>query len=287
MAAAAGAEELQLHVYDPSFRVLSAVLKNRNVTEREILIIAGRKNVPADILEVISKDKQWSRYYPIRLALARNPRSPLSVSLSVVRFLRILDLEEISRSPSVPLVFRRKVEAMLIERIPTLPLGYKKTFAKQAAGRVLLKLLQERIAAVVSLCLDNPHMAETHLYKVLNRADTAQEAVLLIANHPSWSTRPLIRFALARNSRTPLSLSVRFLQTMKLVSLRELYGDPSLPVTTKPFVHRELRRRGIDPEKIDEERVYEIPEEENGDWDSDEIIDEGEREADNDRKDQE
>ena len=35
---------------------------------------------------------------------------------------------------------------MIIERIPTMPLGNKKTLAKKAAGNVLLKLLQDRHA---------------------------------------------------------------------------------------------------------------------------------------------
>jgi hypothetical protein len=83
----------------------------------------------------------------------------------------------------------------------------------------------------------------------------------MIAEHPNWSSRSLIRFSLARNAHTPLSLSVRFLQGMKIMDLRELYADPSLPVTIKPFVHRELWERGEDlTTKKEDETVYEIDE---------------------------
>ena len=103
---------------------------------------------------------------------------------------------------------------------------------------------------------------EGHLYKVISRTDAIPETILMIAEHPNWSNRPLIRFSLTRNAHTPLSLSVRFLQSMKLVDLRELYGDPSLPLAIRPFVYRELLKRGKDPEHVGEEQIYEIKEEE-------------------------
>jgi len=256
------ADKIAQYVYDPSTKVIRALLGNRHLTEEDVLIIANRKNVPADILETIAKDKRWAESYPVRLALARNPKSPLSVSLSIARYLRLFDLEEIARCHFIPSSFRRKVEMMIIERIPTLPLGNKKTLAKKASGNVLLKLLQDNDPDVVQLCLNNPHLVEGHLYKVISRADTVSETIRMIALHPNWSSRSLIRFSLARNGHTPLSVSVRFLSSMKIMDLRELYADPSLPVTIKPFIHRELWERGEHAEKSGEETVYEIDEDE-------------------------
>jgi hypothetical protein len=238
------------------------LLENRRLSEENVLIIANRKNLPPNILEALFKDKRWTESYNVRLALARNPKSPLSVSLTIARYLRLFDLEEITRSPFIPLVFRLKVEGIINERIPTMPLGNKKTLAKKAAGGVLLKLLLDADAEVVRLCLNNPHITEGHLFKVISRADTRLMTVLLIADHPNWSSRPLIRFSLARNARTPLSRSVPFLSTMKLTDLRELYTDPSAPVTIKPFVHRELLKRGEEPRPVIEEQVFELDEEE-------------------------
>jgi hypothetical protein len=72
----------------------------------------------------------------------------------------------------------------------------------------------------------------------------------------------MIKLALIRNEHTPLALSVRFLAALKIMDLRELYNDPSMPISIKPFIHRELWDRGEQPGTIQEERVYEIPEEE-------------------------
>jgi hypothetical protein len=54
---------------------------------------------------------------------------------------------------------------------------------------------------------------------------------------------------------------------MKLIDLRELYSDPSLPVTVKPFVHRELLERGTEPGTGGEEQVFEIGQEEIDEFD--------------------
>jgi hypothetical protein len=268
-AMAAGEEEIAMYLHDPSPRVIQALLENRRLAEEDVLIIVKRKNLPPDILKMIFKDNRWSESYPVRLALARNPGSPLSVSLTIARYLRIFDLEDITRSHFIPLVFRHKVEMIINERLPTMPLGNKKTLAKKAAGGVLLKLLLDADAEVVKLCLNNPHITEGHLFKVISRPDTRAETIMMIAKHPNWSSRPLIRFSLARNTHTPLSFSVGFLAAMTIMDLRELYADPSVPVTIKPFIHRELWKRGEEPMQAAEEKVFEIDEEEMVEFEAD------------------
>lgn len=259
-AADAGEEEISRYVYDPSPKVIRVLLENRRLTEEDVLVIANRKNLPGDILKSIARDKRWTETYAIRLALARNPRSPLSVSLPLAYHLRLFDLEEITRSHFIPLAFRHKVEMMITERIITMPLGNKKTLAKKATGTVLLKLLQDRDPEVVTLCLNNPHLTEGHLFKIISRADSVAETIRMIAVHPNWSSRSLVRLALVRNNLAPLSLSIGFLQDMKVTDLRELYADPSVPRTIKPFIHRELWERGVEPKMKTEEQVFEADE---------------------------
>jgi len=282
LAAAAGEEDIAGYRHDPSPKVIRALLENRRLSEEDVLIIVKRKNLPSDILEKIFKDKRWAESYPVRLSLARNPRSPLSVSLTIARHLRIFDLEEITRSHFIPLVFRHKVEMIVNERIPTMPLGNKKTLARKAAGGVLLKLLLDADKEVVKFCLNNPYVTEGRLVKIISRKDTREETILMIAEHPNWSSRSLIRLSLTRNAHTPLSRSAGFLSEMKIMDLRELYADPSVPVTIKPFIHRELWGRGEEPKKVFEEQVFEIDEEEVAELEAEvtmpEIVDEVERE---------
>jgi hypothetical protein len=174
--------------------------------------------------------------------------------------LRLFDIAEMARSHHIPLVFRHKVEAIVIERIPSMPLGYKKSLAKMAVGNVLLKLLQDADTEVVALCLNNPRLMEGHLFKIISRKDTLAETIRQIAVHQAWSGRPLVRLSLVRNDHTPLTLTERFLQDMKLQELGELYADPLLPTSVKPLVYRELLSRGREPKEQLDEQVFEINE---------------------------
>jgi hypothetical protein len=68
---------------------------------------------------------------------------------------------------------------------------------------------------------------------------------------------------------------------MKIMDLRELYADPSVPVTIRPFIHRELLVRGEEPTLDVKEQVFEIGEEEMAEIEAEgtmlEIIDEEEQ----------
>lgn len=263
LAASVQEDDITLYVHDPSSRVILTLLENRNITEEHVLIIANRKNLPPEIFNAIFRDRRWSESYPIKLALAKNPKTPLFTSLSIARFLRLFDLAELSRSHFIPVISRKKMEAIVIEKIPALSLGVKKTLARIAGGEILLALIKDGYPEVVKYCLENPHLVEAHLYKAISRKTTTPAAIRTIADDRNWSCRYHIKFALIRNANTPLARSVLFLPDLKLFDLKELYRDPLLPHEIKPFIHRELVERGEDPERLsghEEEPVYEIGE---------------------------
>jgi hypothetical protein len=263
LAASAQEEELMLLVHDPSPKVILGMLDNRNLTEEHILIIANRKNLPPEVLSAIFGDKRWSESYPVRLALAKNPKTPLFTALSIARFLRLFDLVDLSRNQLIPAIFRRKLEAIVKEKIPSLAMGVKKTMARVAGGEILLALIKDGYPEVVKNCLENPYLVEAHLYKVISHHTTSPGTIRTIADDRNWSSRYHIKFALIRNEHTPLARSVLFLPDLKLLDLKELYRDPVLPTGVKPFIHRELVERGEDPERLgtsDEERVFTIEE---------------------------
>ncbi len=260
-ARAAREEEIFNFVQDPAPRVVEALLENPHLSEEHILVLANRKNMPPELLEAIFRDKRWSESYPVRLALARNPKTPLFAALSIARFLRLFDLAEIARSHHLPVLYRKKLEAVVIEKIPALPLGVKKSLARVSAGDILLALIQDGYPDVVKACLDNPSVVEAHLYKVISRKTTTAGTIRTIAEHRAWCCRYQIKFALVRNEHTPLSRTVGFLSDLKLYDLRELYRDPLLPTGVRPAIHRELLERGQDPEQLhagEEEHVYEL-----------------------------
>ena len=265
LASTAEEGEIALYVHDLSVKVISTLLENRNLTEDHVLIVANRKNLPPEVLEGIARNKRWAESYRVKLALAKNPKTPLFTALSIARFLRLFDLAELARAHTLPVIYRRKLEALVIEKIPTIALGVKKTLGKVAAGEILLSLIKDGYPDVVKVCLGNPHLTEAGLYKVINRKNTAGSIIKAIADHKNWTCRYHIKFALLRNEHTPLVRSVRFVPELKLADLRELFRDPTLPRSVKPYLHQELLERGIDPEKVarsGDEEIFEIGESE-------------------------
>jgi len=260
-AAIVGKEDIDSFLHDPSPRVLKALLTNCLLTEEHALVIANRRNLSGDVLEAIAKDRRWAGSYPLKLAIAKNPKTPLFVSLSLARHLRLFDLADITRDHFLPIPYRKKIEAMIIERVPSMPLGIKKTLARRAAGNVLFTLLRSRDVEIVQTCLGNPHLMESHLFKYISREDSLRETISMIAEHPNWSCRTVIRMSLARNAQTPLSSCIRFFSRMTAPDLRELYADNLVPVTVKPFIHRELFERGLEASPpTDDETIYEVDE---------------------------
>jgi hypothetical protein len=263
LAASAQEDELSLLVHDPSPKVIMAMLDNRNLTEVHVLVVANRKNLTPEVLSAIFRDKRWSENYPVRLALAKNPKTPLFTALSIARFLRLFDLVELARNHLIPVIYRKKLEAIVIEKIPSLPLGVKKTMARTAGGEILFALIKDGYPEVVKNCLENPYLVEAHLYKIISRQAISPGTIRTIAEDRNWSCRYHVKFALIRNEHTPLARSILFLPDLKLLDLKELYRDPLLPSGVKPFIHRELIERGEDPERLgqeEEELIFRIEE---------------------------
>ncbi|TAL23033.1 MAG: hypothetical protein EPN94_10015 [Nitrospirae bacterium] len=242
-ASTANEEELESLAYHPSPMVITALIRNRNLTEKLAVIVAARKNVGSDILDALSKDPKWKGSYKVKLALCKNPKSPERVSLALIKSLKIFDMADLTRNPALPVSLKMKVEEGIGERIPALPLGVKITLAKRASSRVLMRLIEEGLKEVVAASLDSPYMTEGDLYKIISMKNISPQVIRVIANHPRWSSRHMIRWALIRNTHAPLACVVNFLKDMKTTDLKELYAAPEVPSYTKPYIFRELLER--------------------------------------------
>jgi hypothetical protein len=60
-----------------------------------------------------------------------------------------------------------------------------------------------------------------------------------------------------RNFHTPTEKVERFAGELRTPDLQDLYSDPKVPASSKPFIHAELKKRK-QPAEPEEERVYEL-----------------------------
>ncbi|MDI6745171.1 MAG: hypothetical protein QMD07_07325 [Thermodesulfovibrionales bacterium] len=243
LASAAGEEELKPLVYHKSPEVLTIIINNKNLTEDLAAIIAGRRNVDSGILELLSHHIRWKDSYKVRLALCKNPKTPQKITFSLIKFLRIFDLADLTRNTVLPVNVRVRIEGEISEKIPAMAFGIKITLAKRASSNVLMKLIKEGLREVVTVCLDSPYMTEGDIYKIISMEKVSAQVIRTIAEHPKWSARYQIRWVLIINKHAPLVAVVKFLKDMKTRDLKELYAAPDVPSSTKPYLYRELLER--------------------------------------------
>jgi hypothetical protein len=88
-------------IREPIKAVQVAVLNNPRITEGEIEQIASSKTIDDEILRIISNNRQWMKNYAIKVAIVKNPRTPLSTSLRFLPHLRDKDLNHLALNKNV------------------------------------------------------------------------------------------------------------------------------------------------------------------------------------------
>lgn len=99
--------------FDPSPRVIRALLENPRATEGMILPLLAHDDVRPDILQAVARNRRWGARYEVRLAIARHPRTPSGIALAQLAYLRKADLRKIASETRVPAAVRRRAEVLL------------------------------------------------------------------------------------------------------------------------------------------------------------------------------
>jgi hypothetical protein len=99
-------EERAILIRDPNKLVSTAVLSSPKLTESEVEAIAKMANVGEEILRIVGSNRAWVKNYNVVLALARNPKTPVAMSMNLLNRLNEKDLRQLSTNRNVPEVLR-------------------------------------------------------------------------------------------------------------------------------------------------------------------------------------
>jgi hypothetical protein len=99
-------EERAILIRDPNRIVAAAVLSSPKTTETEIAGIARMANVSEDVLRTIAHNRAWLKNYAVALALVKNPKTPLALSMTLLSRLNDKDMRMLSTDRNVPDVLR-------------------------------------------------------------------------------------------------------------------------------------------------------------------------------------
>ena len=115
-AALKGSREMRaILIRDTNKMISAAVLSSARVTPQEVESYARMANVSEDILRIIGNTRAWIKNYGVALALTKNPKTPVAMSMSLMPRLHDRDLQMLSVDRNVPdplrVAARRRVVA--------------------------------------------------------------------------------------------------------------------------------------------------------------------------------
>ena len=89
-------------IRDTNKMISAAVLSGPKVTPQEVESYARMANVSEDILRVIGNTRAWVKNYGVVVALTKNPKTPIAMSLNLMARLHDRDLAMLSVDRNVP-----------------------------------------------------------------------------------------------------------------------------------------------------------------------------------------
>lgn len=87
---------------DTNPQVACAALLFNNLSDQEIEQTASSRSVQQEVLDAISRKREWIGRYPVMKALVQNPRTPLAIALKYVPRLAVKDLRDMARDRNIP-----------------------------------------------------------------------------------------------------------------------------------------------------------------------------------------
>jgi hypothetical protein len=102
---------------NPDEELIGAALDNPYLTEGLLLKVLAREGLPPAVVDHLTRHPRWSHHYYLRLALIRNPLTPLARVLAFLPDIAVTDLREICLDHRMPRQVRNYIEAHCTARL--------------------------------------------------------------------------------------------------------------------------------------------------------------------------
>lgn len=87
---------------DTNKLVAVAVVRSPRLTDAEVLTISNSKTAIDDVLRIIYGDREWTKIYPVKMALVKNPKVPQAITMKFISTLRESDVKSLAQDKNVP-----------------------------------------------------------------------------------------------------------------------------------------------------------------------------------------
>ncbi len=94
-------EARSILIRDGNKIVQTAVVQNARLTDAEAVQIAKMRTMDEGVIRHLATDRKWLKIYPVKVELAKNPKTPLMLAMKLLQLLREADLHQIAKSKDV------------------------------------------------------------------------------------------------------------------------------------------------------------------------------------------
>ena len=91
----------ELLIRDTNKLVSCAVVKSGRITDNEVMSIATNRAIHEDVIREMARVKEYLRKYPVKVALAGNPKTPIPVVMRLLSSLHVKDLKKLATNRNV------------------------------------------------------------------------------------------------------------------------------------------------------------------------------------------
>ena len=88
-------------VRDTNKLVACAVVNSGRITDSEVLSIAINRSIHEDVIRTLSSNREYTRKYPVKVALAGNPKTPIPTAINLLNSLHVKDLQKLAKNRNV------------------------------------------------------------------------------------------------------------------------------------------------------------------------------------------
>ena len=102
-------------IRDPNRMVAAAVLSCPKVNDAEVEAFAKMGNVSEEILRTIANSRAWTKSYTVVLALVKNSKTPVAISMNLMQRLNPADVKKLSTDRNVPEALRTAARKKVVK----------------------------------------------------------------------------------------------------------------------------------------------------------------------------
>ena len=107
-----GREERMFLIRDPNKLVQRCVLQSPRLTDTEVENFSAQTNLSQEVLRTISMNRLFMKNYVVAKNLTFNPKTPLDVSLNLMKRLNATDLAKLTLNKNVPETLRSSAQKL-------------------------------------------------------------------------------------------------------------------------------------------------------------------------------